>query len=344
MRTLTIAVNTLKEAIRQPVIILIIALFGGAVFFSQFITFFGLGEEARMLRDSCLATITIGGLLVAIFASASVISDEIEKKTAMTVLCKPVSRVEFILGKYFGILLALLVAYIIFSVVFLFTIWCNESPTVQGLFSLWWRNDRITDGHLARWMGERTKDPNHLASGGAVIVSLLRSARLFTVKLVPALLQALICSYAEVAVLAAAAVAASTRLSTVLNAVVSASFFVVGHLQGYLVRAFYPVDDLGQRMYQQVDSLSLGATLLQYPSIGIAKLFHAILPDLEMFSYSAQVAFQLPKFEEVAMEGVRDVVSPIPMSLMGETLLYGMLYSAALVLIAVISFRNRELT
>ena len=343
MRTIAIAKNTLKEAIWQPVIMLIIILFSAVVFLSQFITLFSLGEESRMLRDTCIATITVGGLLVAIFASASVISDEIEKKTAMTVLCKPVSRFEFILGKYLGILLTLAVAYIIFSIVFCVTLWCQESPTLNGLFKFWWNNVPLTKGHLATWLKSECVDPDAPAGSGAVIASLFSSAWLFTRQLVPEFLKVLALSFAEVAILAAAAVAASTRLNTTLNAVVSASFFVVGHLQGFLVRAFYPVDDLGQRMVEQVDALSLPQTLWQYPAVGIAKIFHVLLPDFELFNYSTQAAFDLPTFEDISREAIRVTASPIPWSLMGKTAGYAIIYSVVLILVAVASFRNREL-
>lgn len=344
VRALAIAKNTLKEAVRQPVIILIIALLSGAVFFSQFVTFFSLGEEARMLRDTCLASITVGGLLVAVFASASVISDEIEKKTAMTVLCKPVSRAEFIFGKYLGILLTLAVAYAVFFVVFCFTIWCNESPVVQGLFGLWWRNAPITQGRLAAWLGEEASGANEVAGGWAVVGALAANAVLFVEKMLPDLVKALVLSFAEVSVLAAAAVAASTRLPTAVNAALCGSFFVLGHIQSYLVRAFYPVDDLGRKLVEKVDALSLPGVLWHYPAVGIAKVLHAILPDLESFNYSAQIAFDLPKFEDVTQAGVRVFGSAIPTDLMLQTVLYGILYAAALVLLAILSFRTRELT
>ena len=342
LRTLAIATNTFREAIRRPVIVLILALLAVGVFSSQFVTFFGLGEEARMVRDTCLASITIGGLLVAVFASASVVSEEIDNRTVLTVLSKPVSRGQFIVGKYIGVLLTLLAAYGLLTAVFLFTVWCNESPSVQGLFEHWWRQVPISRGQLASWLGEEAGDPDQLASGWAVMGSLAGSAGLFAAKLVPDLLKALALSFGEVAILAAAAVAASTRLPTVINAVVSASFFVVGHIQGYVLAAWYPSDELGRRL-TEVDALSLPALLWQHPGVGLARLVHAVLPDLESFNCSTQIGFELPKFDDIARAGVRAFDSPIPTGLLLETLLYGLLYSGILVALAVISFRRREL-
>ncbi len=68
--------------------------------------FFAFGEEARMIRDMAISTITVGGLLTGCLASSILVAGEFEKQTVLAVLCKPVSRGYFILGKYLGILSA----------------------------------------------------------------------------------------------------------------------------------------------------------------------------------------------------------------------------------------------
>ena len=59
-----------------------------------------------MIRDMAISTITFGGLLTGCLASSIMVADEFERQTVLAVLCKPVSRVHFILGKYLGILAA----------------------------------------------------------------------------------------------------------------------------------------------------------------------------------------------------------------------------------------------
>ena len=59
-----------------------------------------------MIRDMAISTITIGGLLAWCLASSILIAGEFERQTVLAVLCKPVARVHFILGKYLGILAA----------------------------------------------------------------------------------------------------------------------------------------------------------------------------------------------------------------------------------------------
>ncbi len=60
------------------------------------------GAELRMLVDIGLGSIRFFGLLIAVFMGARLISDEIEKRTIHTILAKPVSRGQFLIGKFIG--------------------------------------------------------------------------------------------------------------------------------------------------------------------------------------------------------------------------------------------------
>ena len=59
-----------------------------------------------MIRDMAILTITFGGLLTGCLASSILVAGEFERQTVLAVLCKPVSRTHFILGKYLGIIAA----------------------------------------------------------------------------------------------------------------------------------------------------------------------------------------------------------------------------------------------
>jgi len=126
VKVLAIAYNTYKEASRQPVYLLIIALCVALIFLSFFFTFFTFGEEVKLIKDMGLATITVGGLLIALFASSNVITNEIDKKTVLTVLCKPVVRYQFILGKYLGLVILVLVAIAVMGAFFCIGLYVNS--------------------------------------------------------------------------------------------------------------------------------------------------------------------------------------------------------------------------
>ena len=107
-----IARATTKEAVRQPVFGMLIAIAVVVLLVNTFLPFFSLGEDVKMLKDCGLATILICGLLLATWTASTSIAQEIEGKTAMTLLSKPINRRQFIVGKYFGILQAVMLLLI----------------------------------------------------------------------------------------------------------------------------------------------------------------------------------------------------------------------------------------
>ena len=101
-----LAFSSFREIVRQPFYYIILLSGGFIVLMSFAFTFFAFGEEIRMIRDMAISTITLSGLLVGCLASSILIAGEFERQTVLAVLCKPVARVHFILGKYLGILAA----------------------------------------------------------------------------------------------------------------------------------------------------------------------------------------------------------------------------------------------
>jgi len=123
--------NTVVETVRQPVyaLVLVIMCFLVAIMpaFSAQIYTFGAGSglehsAERMLADLGLATVLLAGLVLAVFSTASVISREIDNRTALTVLSKRVSRWVFVLGKYAGVAVAILLATLTGTVMILLTV------------------------------------------------------------------------------------------------------------------------------------------------------------------------------------------------------------------------------
>jgi hypothetical protein len=89
---------------------------------SPSITMYSIDDDNKLLREIAYSTIFLSGLFVAIFASAGAITQEVESKTASTVLSKPVPRFIFVLGKYFGIAGAVAIAHFLSSVVMMLII------------------------------------------------------------------------------------------------------------------------------------------------------------------------------------------------------------------------------
>ena len=102
-----VALAAFRESVRQPMFLLLLL---PTIFFVMplipLLPYFTLGEDIKMVKELGYDLLTmLGGVFVVICASTS-ISDEIEGRTAVTLMSKPVSRRQFLLGKFVGILLA----------------------------------------------------------------------------------------------------------------------------------------------------------------------------------------------------------------------------------------------
>lgn len=115
----TIASTTFHEAIRRR---WMTALLGFAVVMlavSTFFTWMQPGEEQKFLRDYGIGFTVIMTLIAAIFLGVAMIPPEVERRTIFTILSKPVTRGEFLIGKYLGLMATLILNLVIMSAIFL---------------------------------------------------------------------------------------------------------------------------------------------------------------------------------------------------------------------------------
>jgi len=110
MRILAIARNTFREAVRHKVFYLLIFFGVFFAFSSRFVSMLSVGDQEKVLMDVGLASIHFFSVLVAIFTGINLVYKEIEKKTIYNILSKPITRGEFVLGKFAGLALTLLAA------------------------------------------------------------------------------------------------------------------------------------------------------------------------------------------------------------------------------------------
>jgi Cu-processing system permease protein len=134
MKILSIALNTFRENLRDKLLynLLIFALLmiGSSILLMRLT----LGEFHRLILDIGLGSINFFGVLIAIFVGIGLVSKEIDKKTIYTIVSKPVARYEFLLGKYAGLLLTLLVNTAVMAVGLLAVLWLQEVPIHPILF------------------------------------------------------------------------------------------------------------------------------------------------------------------------------------------------------------------
>jgi ABC-type transport system involved in multi-copper enzyme maturation permease subunit len=98
-----VAQNTFLESVRQKVfavlLVFALVLLGGASYFAEF----SFQEQFKFLKDLSYAAISLTGLLVGLLGAAQLIPGEIDRRTILTALCRPLRRWEFIAGKFLGL-------------------------------------------------------------------------------------------------------------------------------------------------------------------------------------------------------------------------------------------------
>ncbi len=188
-----IAGTTAKEAISQPLfyVLLAIGVFGLLLF--PFVPYNTFGEDIKMVKDEGLTLIMILSIIMALWTASMSIAEEIEGRTALTLLSKPVGRRQFILGKFLGILVPVAIMFAVLGALFL------ASVSFKVVYDA--REVSLPDPSLADCQREMLQ----IAPG-------------------------LLLSFMEAVVLTAISVAISTRLPMMANLVICASIYVLGHL------------------------------------------------------------------------------------------------------------------
>jgi ABC-type transport system involved in multi-copper enzyme maturation permease subunit len=118
-RISVIATNMFREVVRDRILyilgfytlILAIAI--------HLLPEFAAATEDKIFLDFGLAAMSVSGLIVAIFIGTGLINKEIEKRTVLVLMAKPVSPSEFIIGKYLGLLAVLAVLITVMTVIYL---------------------------------------------------------------------------------------------------------------------------------------------------------------------------------------------------------------------------------
>lgn len=195
-----IAASTSKETISQPVFILLTVAGAVALISFVFIPYNTFGEDVKMLKTSGMTLIKVLAIIMALWTASVSVADEIEGRTALTVLSKPVGRRQFILGKFLGIVWPIVLMFIVLGLVFLFAV------SFKVVYD---------------------------ARESAKTTPLWQACNEEVVRIIPGLVLA----FFEAVIMAAVSVAVSTRLPMLPNLVICGSIYVLGHLAGLIVKS-----------------------------------------------------------------------------------------------------------
>ncbi|UCC96863.1 MAG: ABC transporter permease [Phycisphaerales bacterium] len=130
-RIFTIAKNTFIETLRQPIFAVIIVAALLLFFVTPSLTMYTMSDDNKLLRELGLSTLFLTSLFIAIFSASGAVAEELQNKTILTVLSKPVQRPIFILAKFLGVTAAVVLAHYICTIALLMAIRHGVLETVN---------------------------------------------------------------------------------------------------------------------------------------------------------------------------------------------------------------------
>ncbi|MGC8976812.1 MAG: ABC transporter permease [Candidatus Ratteibacteria bacterium] len=123
-----IGVNSFKESLRRKTLYILLVVGLIVIGASKAFSFLTAEEELKMIKDVSFSSIEFFGALIAIFISLAAISGEIEKRTIYTLFSKPITRQNFFIGKFIGIVMILFLNFILMTIFFMGLLIFKKSP------------------------------------------------------------------------------------------------------------------------------------------------------------------------------------------------------------------------
>jgi Cu-processing system permease protein len=97
--------ESVRDRVPYTMVVFAVLLMAASFLISQLTA----GQDLKIIKDLGLASISIFGLLIAVFIGIGLVSKEVERKSIYGLLTKPISRPQFVVGKFAGLMLTLLV-------------------------------------------------------------------------------------------------------------------------------------------------------------------------------------------------------------------------------------------
>jgi ABC-type transport system involved in multi-copper enzyme maturation permease subunit len=128
---------TVQEAIRNKILYLLLFFAMFLIFFSWILGQLTVGDELKIVKDICISSIHLFGVLITIFIGIGLLFREIEKRTIYLILSKPIRRFQFLLGKFFGLALTLLGVLVSLIIIFYVILALKGDPNPKLLLAFY---------------------------------------------------------------------------------------------------------------------------------------------------------------------------------------------------------------
>ncbi len=314
-KIVAIAFNTFKEAVRNRVLYVllffaIIVLLGAWVVSS--LAIFGAD---KIVRDFGVASINIISVLIAVFVGVGLVYNDLDKKTIYTIISKPISRWQFLVGKFLGLLLTIVVNILFMTFFFLAVLYFRDYTSEESMTSAIMT---AADGTYRNPSGAETL----MYYVGSIFKSLANSILnvvslgFYSSEVTAGVMRASMLTMLEMTVVTAFAVLFSSFSSPTLSAFMTIIVFLVGRANEDL----YYFADLIQRKAGGVEALQGGQALTYWFSLAASH----VSPNLAVFDQ-------------------REAISQfMPVEISAYSAAYALVYAGCVLAIATIVFNRRN--
>jgi ABC-type transport system involved in multi-copper enzyme maturation permease subunit len=198
---------TYYEALLQPFTIILLCVGIACIVLAGFLPYFTINEDHKMFRDVAVSLAFLFTVPIMIFSSTKVIDEEIENRTMLTLMSKPIARWQVVVGKYFGVLLLCFVVIASLGI-------------VAGLCSYL----RYFDDMRMDYFTVKSPEESAVLDYG-------------NIHAMRALVPAIFLQFLQIATLAAVSVAVSTRFGLAVNITTVVVIYIAANLARYATGA-----------------------------------------------------------------------------------------------------------
>ena len=195
-----ISATTSRQAITQPIFHIVLGMGAFALLAFVYIPYNTFGEDVQMVKTCGMTLIMVLAIITSLWTASVSVADEIEGRTALMLLSKPVSRRQFVIGKFLGIVWPALLLFVALGLFFMLTV------SYKVVYD---------------------------ARESAALPPTWQQCYAEMIQVVPGLVLA----FMETVVLASISVAISTRVTMMANLVICSTVYVLGHLVPVVVQS-----------------------------------------------------------------------------------------------------------
>ncbi len=314
-KILAIAFNTFKEAVRNRVLYVLLFFALLVLLGAWVVSSLAIFGADKIVRDFGVASINIISVLIAVFVGVGLVYNDLDKKTIYTIVSKPISRWQFLVGKFLGLLLTIVVNILFMTFFFIavlyFRDYTSESTMTETLMT-------AADGSY--------RNPSAMESllyyVGSLFKALLNSvANIITLgfhssEVTAGVMRASLLTMLEMAVITAFAILFSSFSSPTLSAFMTVIVFLVGRANEDL----YFFADLIQRKAGGVENLQGGQIMTYWFSLFASH----VAPNLAVFDQRQAIS----QFQSVEITAY--------------SVVYAFAYAGAVLAVATIVFNRRN--